>query len=163
MEIIDNFLKREEFNELQALMMLNNNLPWYYNDRVVRANNNPDEFQFTHNFYKGYQPHSPYYINLNPIILKLKPKAIIRIKANLLARTPKIIQFPLHVDFNYIESPFTTSIFYLNTNNGHTIFEDGTKVESVANRMIIFPGDMSHTGTTCTDEQIRVVINFDYF
>ena len=57
----------------------------------------------------------------------------------------------------------STSIFYVNTNNGYTKFEDGTKVESVANRMVTFPANMKHTGTSCTDEKIRVVINFNYF
>ena len=51
----------------------------------------------------------------------------------------------------------------MNTNNGYTIFEDGTKVESVANRMITFPANLKHTGTSCTDQQVRIVINFDYF
>ena len=32
----------------------------------------------------------------------------------------------------------------------------------MANRLITFPTDVSHTGTSCTDEKIRVVINFNY-
>jgi len=51
----------------------------------------------------------------------------------------------------------------MNTNNGYTKFEDGTKIESVANRMVFFSSNMKHTGTSCTDEKIRVVINFNYF
>ena len=58
---------------------------------------------------------------------------------------------------------WTTSIFYINTNDGYTKFEDGTKIESIANRMITFPANINHTGTSCTDEQTRVVINFNYF
>ena len=61
------------------------------------------------------------------------------------------------------QKQWTTSIFYVNTNDGYTLFEDGTKVESVANRMLSFPANMRHTGTTCTDQQIRIVINFNYF
>ena len=57
----------------------------------------------------------------------------------------------------------TTSIFYMNTNNGYTKFEDGTKIESVANRLVSFPSNMKHKGSSCTDEKIRVVINFNYF
>ena len=59
--------------------------------------------------------------------------------------------------------PSSTSIFYMNTNNGYTKFEDGTKVESVANRMVTFPANMKHAETSCTDEKIRVVINFNLF
>ena len=36
----------------------------------------------------------------------------------------------------------TTSIFYVNTNNGYTKFEDGSIVESVANRMLIFDSNL---------------------
>ena len=50
----------------------------------------------------------------------------------------------------------------MNTNNGYTKFEDGTKVESVANRLVTFPASMMHTGTSCTDKKIRIVINFNY-
>ena len=57
----------------------------------------------------------------------------------------------------------TTAIFYANTNNGYTKFENGLIVESVANRMVFFSADMKHTGTSCTDEKTRVVINFNYF
>ena len=59
-----------------------------------------------------------------------------------------------------------TSIFYLNTNNGITIFEDTKEeVESVSNRMITFPGYLKHTGTTPTDKDVphRILINFNYF
>ena len=55
-----------------------------------------------------------------------------------------------------------TSILYLNTNNGYTRFEDGTKVESVANRMVTFPNQMMHTGTTTTDSEYRLVLNLNY-
>ena len=51
----------------------------------------------------------------------------------------------------------------MNTNDGYTEFEDGTKVESVANRLVTFPANLKHTGTSCTDEKTRIVINFNYF
>ena len=40
---------------------------------------------------------------------------------------------------------------------------ENTKVKSVANRLVTFPAGLRHRGTSCTDEKIRVVINFDYF
>ena len=61
------------------------------------------------------------------------------------------------------QKQWTTSIFYVNTNNGYTKFEDGTKVESVANRMVTFSTNMKHLGTSCTNEKRRIVINFNYF
>ena len=50
----------------------------------------------------------------------------------------------------------------MNTNNGYTEFENGTTVESEENRMVVFPAEMKHRGTSCTDKKIRVVINFNY-
>ena len=56
-----------------------------------------------------------------------------------------------------------SAVFYLNSNNGYTLFEDGTKVESVAGRLLVFDPHMAHTGSSSTDTKNRVVINFNYF
>ena len=105
--------------------------------------------------------HSPSFQILVPIIEKLKSKILIRVKANLLTQTPDIIENKLHIDRSPYERQ-STSILYMNTNNGYTKFEDGKIVKSKANRMVTFPASMKHTGTTCTDQKIRVVINFNY-
>ena len=52
---------------------------------------------------------------------------------------------------------------YLNTNDGYTVFEDGTQIESVKNRILIFKTSLKHTGTNCTDQKRRVLINFNYY
>ena len=129
--------------------------------------NQLDKFQFVHEFYFSYVPTSPAIKIINPLINKINPSILGKIKANLLTRTPNIIVNKFHVDFE-LNSPeklkqWTTSIFYVNTNNGYTKFEDDTKVESIANRMITFPANTKHTGTSCTDEERRIIINFNYF
>ena len=60
-------------------------------------------------------------------------------------------------------SNITTAILYVNSNNGYTLFEDGTKVESVENRIVLFDSNLRHTGTTCTEEKVRIVVNFNFF
>ena len=50
----------------------------------------------------------------------------------------------------------------MNSNNGYTYFENKEKVKSVANRLLKFDNIMKHSGTTCTDENQRVVININY-
>ena len=82
-----------------------------------------------------------------------------RIKANLNVATKKHIKRDLHTDFDV---PCITAIAYMNTNNGYTIFEDGTKIESVENRVLIFDSQLRHAGIPCTDEKRRVVINFNF-
>ena len=168
MDIIDDFLEQKDFDELHVFMM-SDNFDWYYNATIDFQEdlNDANKFQFVHMFYYAHAPHSRFIEQLDPILNILQPIAIFRIKANLLTRTPNIIENEFHIDNSDLSEEklkhWTTSIFYVNTNNGHTIFEDGTKVESVANRMITFPTNMKHTGTSCTDEKTRVVINFNYF
>jgi hypothetical protein len=163
-EFIDNFLGKKEFDELQTLMM-GMVLPWNYNSMIDRPSD-VNKFQFVHVFYNDYAPFT-YCDKLNPILETLEASAIIRIKANLLTRTPQIVENLFHTDINYVSKELmewgTTSIFYVNTNNGYTKFEDGTIIESVANRMVFFPSNIKHTGTSCTDENTRVIINFNYF
>ena len=185
--IEDNFLKQETFDKLQ-LLMVNPQVdkayfPWYfrcgyydlnesekdYNEnakRVTKAMKELNNFQFTHPFYCDNAPQSPFLEQLNPILEKLQPISLWRVVANLLPRLPTPVENPLHTDMSFLseqkQKQWMTAIFYMNTNDGYTIFEDGTKVESVANRMITFPANMKHTGTSCTNQQTRVLINFAY-
>ena len=166
MKIEDNFLDQEEFIKLQTFMLASD-LDWHYFEEFTYENSDL-KFMFFHMFYFVNIPHSNC-VNLNPILDKINPIALWRIKANLLTRTSNIIEKRFHVDMmdlvNFPEKlkHWTTSIFYINTNNGYTEFEDGTKVESVANRMVTFSSNLKHRGTSCTDEKRRVVINFNYF
>ena len=175
MKIIDNFLDQKNFDELQNAIM-GENFAWFYND-VIDSNDDIDKYQFIHTFYTNYVPTSNNIKTINPILNKIGPVSLLRIKANLLTRTLNIVENKFHVDMGIgynqdgvaVVMPeeklklFTTSIFYVNTNNGYTKFEDGTKVESVANRLLSFPANIKHTGTSCTDQKTRVVINFNYF
>jgi hypothetical protein len=165
--IVDNFLDQEEFDKLQTLMM-GDSIAWLYLDGIDYKDEpgNVGKFQFYHTFYDNAAARSNFLETLQPIINKIKPFSIWRIKANLLTRTPNIVVNSFHTDMMMLEEKmkqWTTSIFYMNTNNGYTKFEDGSVVESVVNRMISFPANMKHTGTSCTDEKTRVLINFNYF
>ena len=60
------------------------------------------------------------------------------------------------------KNDMTTSILYINTNNGGTKFEDGTFVNSVSNRMVIFDCSLKHAPVSCTDNNRRIVVNINY-
>ena len=168
MKIEDDFLEQTAFDDLQNLIM-SFNFNWQYSTIIDSCTSikNEDNFQFVHVFYDDSVPRSPFLERLNPIIEKIQPISFWRIKANLRTRLSKIDEIPFHVDIEGIpeekSKQWTTSIFYMNTTNGYTKFEDGTKVESVANRFVSFPANKKHTGTSCTDEKRKVVINFNYF
>ena len=169
MEIIDNYINQKEFDEIQNLMM-GPEFEWFYAsaiDNEEELQEDTGKFQFTHMFHFEFRPLSPHCKILRPILETNLPVSIWRIKANLLTKTPNIVANSFHIDMGdipeYKLKQWTTSIFYVNSNNGYTEFEDGTKVESVANRMVTFPTNLKHRGTSCTDEKTRVIINFNFF
>ena len=160
-KIIDDFLNKSDFLKIKE-SLLSDEFPWYYTkvlDRTpVSMEAKEYNFQFTHTFYKDSKPISNGIFLLDPIINAISPNNILRIKANLNINTEKIIEHGHHIDFD----DCTTAIFYVNSNNGKTIFQNGSVVESLENRLLIFNSNLLHSGTTCTDENVRCVINFNY-
>ena len=164
MKIEDNFLEQRVFDELQNVIM-GGEFIWCYSNHIDFEDKK--KFMFVHLFYADGVPCSQFLENMFPILKTINALSMWQIKANLLTRTLNIVENAFHVDIGVMSKEkikqWTTSIFYMGTNNGYTKFEDGTKVESVANRMVTFPANMKHTGTSCTDEKRRIVINFNYF
>ena len=158
--VTDNFLPEDLFNEIKDIMMVGGHLEWYYNSFVGYKEDENEHFQFTHKIYMDNEPRSNFYHVLKPVIDIINPKSLIRIKANLSPRAASIQEQAWHTDVDY---DCKTAVLYMNDNNGYTIFEDGTKVESKANRFVEFDSQLKHSGTTHTDSKVRVVINFNYF
>ena len=153
---IKNCLSKEDFTNIKNTLF-SDYFPWYLN---VGVNTSTDNYtQFTHTFFNNHIQNSNLLDNLKPIINFLNPLALIRVKANLLTKTNEIIKHGFHVDQNF---KCTTAIFYVNTNNGYTEFESGEKVYSEENKLVIFDTFLKHSGTTCTDLNERIVINFNF-
>ncbi len=132
--------------------------------KVDHSNTNLNNLQLVHVFYDNHSPLGSSFEILHPILQKLQPAALIRIKANLVMCRDSIIESDMHTDIiqGSTDDYMKTSILYLNTCNGYTKFENGDVVESVANRLVTFPQYLRHCGTTCTDKPLRSVINFNY-
>jgi len=96
---------------------------------------------------------------ISPIVERLNPVELIKVKLNRTTRKNRHIEYGLHVDTR--RTGATTAIFYLNSNNGYTLFEDDEKVYSVANRMVLFDSVKLHTGASCTDAHSRLVLNLN--
>lgn len=162
-KIIDNFLSYHTFKELESFIM-GSEISWYYNYGTVSGNDedNLNDFQFTNTLYGNGIPMN-YHEKVFPIYEKLEIRIPLRVKINLNTVTTKIIKRDFHIDqTNCNDLPWKTAIFYMNTNDGYTEFENGDKVKSVENRCVIFPGTKMHRGTTCTNAKRRVVININY-
>jgi len=116
--------------------------------------------QFAHFVYVQHQPVSKFADDLlTPFVNKLKIRAPLRCKVNFNPCTEKIIEHCYHYDDDV---DVKTAIYYVNTNNGYTKFKDGTKVESVANRLLLMPNNILHTGTSCSDVHGRIVLVINY-
>lgn len=160
-KIIDNFLPEDEFYKLKDNLLDNGLITWTFNNGVNGVSTDPWDFQFTHLFYQDGRRFSDNLFLLDPILNRLNPSALLRIKANLQTKTPEIVVNGFHHDHPQYNGKI--AVFYVNTNNGYTMFEDGTRVESIENRLLVFNGNMLHTGATCTDQKVRCVINFMFY
>jgi len=162
-EIIDNFLDDLDFQVIQDIM-LGDDFPWFYTNGVNKAEDDyaKNQYQFIHLFYSEGMPRSSFFNILEPLIKKVNPISWLRIKANLNPRTENIFEHGFHVDYSKTIPNQRTAVFYLNSNNGYTLFEDGTKIESVKNRLVSFKTHLLHSGSTCNDSNRRVLLNLNY-
>ena len=162
LKVVDNFLDKEDFMKLQLYMLDPQVFPWYFqNTKDFEVDEDLNQYQFTHIFFKDYKPFSDYFHLLQPLLKKLEVKSLIKVKANLNPYSPKLYKGHFHTD-----TPFNslTAIYYLNENNGYTLFEkNNKKVKSEENRIVIFDAKMKHTGTNTTNQKKRVVLNLNYF
>jgi hypothetical protein len=158
MNIYKNFLSKEIFKKLKDAVM-SDYFPWYFNEEV-NLRQKDSSFQFTFTFIENGKEEcwGEWLDVMKPVLKNIKHKKMNRVKANLLTRTHKVIEHKYHTD----QKEGTTGILYLNKCNGYTIFENGKKVSSEENKYVEFNSNLKHTGSSCTDEQRRVVINFNY-
>lgn len=159
MEIIDNFLKKEDFGSVKD-NLLGYHFPWFYSKKTIDENEDLFSFQFFHIFYSNYSVQSQMFSLIYPVIEKINPLALIKVKANLGTITDSQRMGGWHCDFEGISCK--TAVYYVNTNNGGTRFEDGTFIDSVENRLVVFDNEMRHTSVSQTDTQVRSVININY-
>ncbi len=172
-KITDNFLTQLEYKRMLDTLLFSA-FPWQYNEYKVGGDaDSVENFQFVHSFYKveshyGGVVHdqSAFFEHLLPILSRVEYIGLHRIKANLQPLFKEAYKSDYHYD--YIDDSgtcdhMTNGIYYLNTCNGYTEFENGEKVDCVANRWIQFPANMKHRGVSQTDMRVKLLINFNFF
>lgn len=169
-KVIDDFLPKSEFMQLQQLMC-GSTFSWYFIDIInydwsEKEKNDLRNFQFVHLLLgrnqESFSTHTKLILDL--FQERLNAFMFIRIKANLNVNSPNVEVYDWHTDY-YSEwsKQSMSAVFYLNSNDGYTEFQDGTKIESIENRIAIFPTMTSHRATNCSNTKSRVVLNFNYF
>ena len=158
MKIIDNYLQKPIFKNIENVLM-GGNFPWYYSSSVAYAKDVNDYFYY-HFLYNDNHQTSDYFNAIAlPLLGNLKFKKILRIKVNAYQKKSKIVEHAFHVDK---QEPHKVALFSVNTNNGYTLFKNGKKVESKANRAILFDGNEEHKSSSQTNTNVRVNININY-
>ena len=166
MQVVPNFIEDKSVQEdIKSYLLYNSfgkNLepfPYFYSDISHDGSN----FMFFHILFLGEKDNnflSPQFVRvLSPILGRLKFNYLMRAKVNLYTKSSEFTETPMHTDSDI---PHKVALYSVNSNNGYTLFEDGTKMESVENQMIIFDGNRKHCSVAQTDSNTRVNININF-
>jgi|10_taG_2_1085330.scaffolds.fasta_scaffold99010_2 hypothetical protein len=164
-KVIDNFLDEDTYNKFSAYLK-SEKVPWFFRKVDVPMGNtkNKNGF-FSFCFYNHHAPdHDSFHEFMPPFIKQLKARALIQIRANLTFRDIDAIESGFHNDYLYKKS--ITGIFYLTTCNAKTVLDlpgVNKSVQSVENRMLLFPTNIKHNVLYHTDVHKRYVVNFNFF
>ena len=96
---------------------------------------------------------------LYSILDKTGKKTIWRSRIDMTLYNPNNYRHEIHTD---LEIPNTTCIFYVNDSDGDTVLHEkgmARSVEPKANRLLMFDGDIAHTGHSPSKHKNRVLIN----
>tara|TARA_R100001443_G_scaffold842_9_gene3298 strand:+ start:780 stop:1370 length:591 start_codon:yes stop_codon:yes gene_type:complete len=171
---VDDFLPPEEFETISNYVTNSNKVasfPYFPRNHVA----DPKEIVEETDYWNWYGTHILYDEDIEQsdmfpmfyesFVKKFKKmgiiSALIRIKANFYPWTENIKQHGFHTDFPKMKNHYG-ALFSINTCDGYTEFLDGTKIDSVANRMMFFNPSVPHRSTTTTTDWGRFNINFNF-
>ena len=164
-EVVDNFLKIEELNMLKEMMVFSD-FPYQFTKTVAGK----EETQIPHWYwygihvlYKENEPASEAFEIVKPLIEKIVQLGygfgFIRAKVNFYPYTETVYEHGPHIDYDF---PNYGAVFSLNTCDGFTRMPDGSKVESVENRIVFFDSSKPHNSSTTSNTSGRFNINLNF-
>ena len=160
--VIKNFMSND-FSDYVEYVLESTNFPWYFSEGVADENDK-ENFYFMHNFFNNNSISSNFFQTIiDPFLQSFNFKDIFlsRAKANLFLRNKKQIKYGLHTDIIIDKHTFTNVIYYVNSNNGGTQFEDGTFIPSIKNNLLIFDNLIPHRSVGQTDTKTRINFNIN--
>ena len=165
-QIFNNFLDQEVFLEIKKFIM-SPRCQWRYVNYIAHKDgrDNDNDGYFVHSFkdchpqtFEDRYPESPHFPLIAKILDKIKYQNILRIRSSLYPRRDVQKPDPFHIDYDF---PHKVCIFYVNTNNGYTMFENGEKIPSVENQLATFDGSEKHCSVLKTDTSARYIVNIN--
>ena len=160
------------------------NFEWWYRNNITCNNNKGmplihfNEFGFSHVFHHSTSgPMNRYSSFMQPLFYQILDVTncdlLWRARADMVTWSKQQFVHPAHRDF-----PFSNiaSVFYVNETDGDTIFynvkpddipkdkdlKEYDRVSPRANRLVIFDGDLLHTGCSPIKHKNRILINSNY-
>ena len=165
-QIFNNFLDQEIFLEIKKFIM-SPRCQWRYVNYIAHKDgrDNDNDGYFVHSFkdchpqtFEDRYPESPHFPLIAKILDKIQYRNILRIRSSLYPRRDVQKPDPFHIDYDF---PHKVCIFYVNTNNGYTMFENGEKIPSVENQLATFDGNEKHCSVVQTDTSARYIVNIN--
>tara|TARA_A100001035_G_C27531318_1_gene385365 strand:+ start:48 stop:626 length:579 start_codon:yes stop_codon:yes gene_type:complete len=181
-KIFDDFLTKSYHEEILKLMS-SFNFPWYWQDNITlkEGSKNLNKYGFSHIFWtqEAGQRNSIETLFLKSALLQMldvtECNSIVRSRADMTTYVGKEFIHDPHIDFDF---PHIASIYYVNDSDGDTIFynqktydtnqidnldlQEYKRVTPKANRLVIFEGDIVHTGSSPVNSKKRILINSNF-
>lgn len=162
--IIDDFLDHEDFLYLANIARKAH----YIIPENIVTSNTPEpnnHILFGHMIYEDFVPKSEYFKDFGEKLFskfheKFYVNAIIRSKINCYPQTSHNVAHRWHQDADF---PHKGVLFSLNGCNGSTEIMGYGKIESKANRLILFDPSVPHRSHSCTDQKFRFNVIINYF
>tara|TARA_B100001248_G_scaffold4838_1_gene3487 strand:+ start:1800 stop:2339 length:540 start_codon:yes stop_codon:yes gene_type:complete len=172
LRVKDNFLNDRDFWYLKDLFLNEQtiyNPVWSISDQdEYKDKDEYDNWFMTHLIYGDCRIYSSSFEEVQKrLITPLKNLEetqfgfLTRIKINMYPHTHEVKEHMLHKDATHCNR-LRGAIYCLNTCDGYTGFADGTKVESIENRLILFNSLEDHHSTSTSNAQVRLNININY-
>ncbi|MCS5588909.1 MAG: 2OG-Fe(II) oxygenase [Candidatus Thioglobus sp.] len=172
--VIDNFMDEEYHTALKELFLsVNDRITWVYVPSNTSDHMPPPIEGYEGNV--GIPQFVSQFLNnavwanqdiVAPLLNKIEPDGLFRIMANMKSKQESNVAGGWHYDpcpeMKEVGKNMV-ALYYVNDNNGGTVFDDGTKVDCKENRMVLFPCSMAHAPIHQTDIQTRVIININYY
>ena len=158
-QVFDNYFSPDYFYSLKNKVM-GEDFKWTFGTKLNHNQTNNNDTYFAQVIYQNHIPLTVLWEDIDYILNEhLHARGVLRAKANLYLKTPEIVEHAKHVDFDI---PHKGAIIYLNTCDGFTRLDDGTKIESVENRLLLFDSSKLHNSTSTTNAIGRYNININY-
>ena len=168
----DDFLDERDFTILKEIFFHSNTTwkpQWSIADPLeVSSSVNYDDWYLAHMVYLDYEIQSSAFYDIKEKLISRIAALegnnfcqVQRIKANFYPHTQEVKEHVPHKDAANGRR-LRGALFAFNTCDGYTGFADGTKIESIENRLILFDALEEHYSTSTSNAQARLNININY-